>query len=129
MIFGRGIVETPHDFGSQGSLPSNPELLDWLAIHFMESDWDVRELIRLMVTSGTYRQSSVATKEHREKDANNIFLARSPSYRLQAEIIRDNALAASGLLNPEVGGASVKPYQPEGLWKEKNEFSQILLTY
>ncbi len=129
MIFGRGIVETPHDFGSQGALPSNPELLDWLAVHFMESGWDLRELVKLMVTSATYRQSSVATHEHMEKDANNIYLARSPSYRLQAEIIRDNALSASGLLNPLVGGASVKPYQPEGLWKEKNEFSRILLTY
>ncbi len=129
MIFGRGIVETPHDFGSQGALPSNPELLDWLATHFMESSWDIRELVKLMVTSATYRQSSVATHEHMEKDANNIYLARSPSYRLQAEIIRDNALSASGLLNPLVGGASVKPYQPEGLWKEKNEFSRILLTY
>ena len=143
MIFGRGIVETPHDFGSQGALPSHPQLLDWLAIHFVESGasrtdpgyagerrgWNVRELIKLMVLSATYRQSSVATEEHMEKDANNIYLARGPSYRLQAEIIRDNALAASGLLNRQVGGASVKPYQPEGLWQEKNEFSMILLTY
>ncbi len=119
MIFGRGIVETPHDFGTQGALPTHPELLDWLASHFIESGWDVRELLKTMVSSATYRQSSVSTPEHREKDAKNGYLARGPSYRLPAEMIRDNALAASGLLTQKVGGASVKPYQPEGLWVEK----------
>ena len=119
MIFGRGIVDTPHDFGTQGALPSHPELLDWLAVDFVESGWDLRRLLRTMVTSATYRQSSVSTREHRELDAANIYLARGPSYRLPAEMIRDNALAASGLLTRRVGGASVKPYQPQGLWVEK----------
>ena len=119
MIFGRGIVETPHDFGTQGALPSHPELLDWLSIKFMESDWDIRALIRLMVMSSTYKQTSIASVEQLEKDANNIFLSRAPSYRLSAEMIRDNALAASGLLAHKTGGPSVKPYQPEGLWVEK----------
>ncbi len=119
MIFGRGIVETPHDFGTQGALPTHPGLLDWLALHFIESGWDVRELLKTMVSSATYRRSSVSTPEHREKDTKNRYLARGPSYRLPFEMIRDNALAASGLLTQRVGGASVKPYQPEGLWVEK----------
>jgi hypothetical protein len=129
MIFGRGIVETPHDFGIQGALPSHPELLDWLALAFMDSGWDLQHLLKLMVSSATYRQSSIATEEHLARDAKNIYLARGSSFRLPAEIIRDNALAASGLLHEQVGGASVKPYQPEGLWKEKNEFSGYLNTY
>ena len=112
MIFGRGIVETPQDFGNQGSLPTHPELLDWLSTHFIKSGWDLRGLLREMVTSTTYRQSSVITEDHASKDPRNIYLARSPSYRLQAEMIRDNALAASGLLNRKIGGASVKPYRP-----------------
>jgi len=116
MIFGRGIVETPQDFGTQGALPSHPELLDWLAIKFLNSGWNVRALLKTMVRSATYRQSSVPTDDHLEKDAQNLFLARGPSYRLQAEMIRDNALAASGLLRSKVGGASVKPYQPPGVW-------------
>ena len=119
MIFGRGIVETPEDFGSQGALPTHPQLLDWLAVSFVESGWDVRALLRTMVTSATYRQSSVADQQHLEQDADNRFLARGPSYRLPAEMIRDNALAASGLLTLKVGGQSVKPYQPKGLWIEK----------
>ena len=119
MIFGRGIVDTPEDFGTQGALPSHPQLLDWLAVDFVESGWDVGRLLRTMVTSATYRQSSVTTREHREIDAANIYLARGPSYRLPAEMIRDNALAASGLLTRRVGGPSVKPYQPQGLWVEK----------
>jgi hypothetical protein len=119
MIFGRGIVETPQDLGTQGALPTHPELLDWLAIHFMESGWDVRDLMKTMVGSATYRQLSAATPEHLKNDAKNRFLARGPSHRLQAEMIRDNALAASGLLTHQVGGASVKPYQPKGLWVEK----------
>ena len=129
MIFGRGLVSTPHDFGIQGSLPSHPQLLDWLALEFMESDWNLRKLIKLMVMSATYRQSSILNDSLREKDVNNVWLARGPSHRLPLEMIRDNALAASGLLNGEIGGESVKPYQPEGLWKEKNEFSGFLVTY
>ena len=116
MIFGRGIVDTPHDFGIQGALPTHPELLDWLALYFMDSGWNVRDLLKTMVMSATYCQSSVATQEQTSKDAKNLFLARAPSYRLQAEMIRDNALAASGLLSSKVGGPSVKPYQPEDIW-------------
>ena len=119
MLFGRGIVDTPQDFGTQGAQPTHPELLDWLAVSFIESGWDVRWLIRTMVTSATYRQSSVSTPEHLEKDAANIYLARGPYHRLPAEMIRDNALAASGLLTRKVGGPGVKPYQPAGLWVEK----------
>ncbi|MEQ6119418.1 DUF1553 domain-containing protein [Reichenbachiella sp. MALMAid0571] len=129
MVFGRGIVSTADDFGSQGALPTHPELLDWLAVEFMESGWDVKALIRKMVTSYTYRQSSKASKEHMEKDDENIWLARAPSYRWQAEFIRDNALASSGLLNKDLGGESSKPYQPDGLWIEKGNFSHFLLRY
>lgn len=129
MIFGRGIVETPHDFGTQGALPSHPALLDWLAVEFRESGWDVQALLKMMVRSATYQQSTVTTADHLAKDAKNVYLARGGHYRLQAEMIRDNALAASGLLSKTVGGESVKPYQPEGLWKDKNEFSGYLNTY
>jgi len=119
MIFGRGIVNTPQDFGTQGAAPSHPKLLDWLAVDFIESGWDVRRLLKTMVMSATYRQSTAATPEQFELDPANIYLARGPSYRLPAEMIRDNALVASGLLNRQLGGASVKPYQPKGLWVEK----------
>ncbi len=129
LIFGRGLVKTAYDFGSQGSLPSHPELLDWLAVDFMKSGWDVRRLLRQMVLSTTYRQSSTATPDVVEKDPENILLARSPSYRIQAEFIRDNALAASGLLVRDVGGPSVKPYQPAGLWRELSNYSRKLLYY
>ena len=116
MIFGRGLVDTPHDFGTQGALPSHPNLLDWLAVQFMESGWNIRDLLKLMLTSKTYKQSSSFSVEHLEQDPDNIYLARSPSYRMSAEMIRDNALAASGLLVRKVGGPSVKPYQPKGIW-------------
>ncbi len=129
MLFGKGLVSTPHDFGVQGSLPSHPELIDWLAVDFMESGWDVKTLLKTMVMSHTYRQSSQVSSELREKDPNNIYLARSNSYRLPAEMIRDNALAASGLLVQKLGGESVKPYQPGNLWEEKNTFSHQLLSY
>ncbi len=129
MFFGRGIVETTHDFGSQGALPSHPELLDWLAVWFINSDWNLRNLIRLMVTSETYRQAVDLDSATLLLDPENIYLSRGPSYRWPAEMIRDNALAASGLLNRQVGGPSVKPYQPPDLWKEKNEFSGYLKTY
>ncbi|WP_170864402.1 DUF1553 domain-containing protein [Fodinibius roseus] len=117
--FGKGIVDTPGDFGNQGSLPSHPELLDWLAVTFRESGWDVKAMQKQIVMSRTYRQSAVMTEEKLQKDPANKFLARGPRYRMTAEMIRDNALAASGLLVEKVGGPSVKPYQPEGLWKEK----------
>lgn len=129
MLFGKGIVDTPHDFGTQGTLPTHPELLDWLAVAFRESGWDVQFLLKKMVTSATYKQSAVATPEHLAKDPKNIYLARGSSYRLPAEMIRDNALAASGLLSRTIGGESVKPYQPKGLWKDKNEFSGYLHYY
>ena len=118
MIFGQGLVRSSNDFGNQGELPSHPELLDWLAVEFRESEWNVKRMIKLMVTSSIYQQSSLATKELIEKDPDNVWLARAPSYRMPAEMIRDNALAASGLLVRTLGGPSVKPYQPEGLWEE-----------
>jgi len=129
MIFGNGLVTTPQDFGVQGALPTHPELIDWLAVDFEESGWDVKALLKTMVMSHTYRQSSKTTDDLKEKDPNNIYLARSNSYRLPAEMIRDNALAASGLLVQQVGGESVKPYQPGNLWIEKNSFSHKLLNY
>ncbi len=159
MFFGTGLVKTAEDFGSQGELPSHPELLDWLATEFMsgarspppskagqggvaspvvggrktdspdppnpplrrggeKTPWNVRALLRLIVTSATYRQSSVVTPELNAKDPENRLLARGPRFRLQAEFIRDQALAVSGLLNPQIGGRSVSPYQPPGLWEE-----------
>ena len=116
-FFGRGIVKTTEDFGNQGDLPSHPELLDWLALEFIDSGWDVKALVKAMVMSATYRQSSLTSPELREKDPDNVWLARGPKSRLTSEMIRDNALAASGLLNKKIGGQSVKPYQPEGLWQ------------
>lgn len=121
MLFGQGLVKTPHDFGNQGALPSHPQLLDWLAVHFVESGWNLRQLLKTMVMSKTYRRSSIATEAQRLIDPDNLYLARFPTYRLQAEMIRDHALASSGLLNRRVGGESVKPYQPEGLWEEKGQ--------
>jgi hypothetical protein len=118
MYFGHGIVKTVEDFGSQGEPPVHPELLDWLATEFIRSGWDVKAMQKLIVTSATYRQSSRVTPELREKDPENRLLARGPRYRMPAETVRDNALAVSGLLNDEVGGRSVLPYQPPGLWEE-----------
>ena len=129
MIFGKGLVATANDFGNQGASPSHAKLIDWLAIDFIESGWDVRKLIRKMVMSNTYKQSSVISQEIRDLDPNNLLLARSPSYRRQAEFIRNNALKSSGLYNNEIGGESVRPYQPEGLWLEKGNFSQYLKKY
>lgn len=116
-LFGTGIVRTVEDFGNQGELPSHPALLDWLAIQFMESGWDVKALHKLMVMSNTYRQSSLTTEELMMRDKANRLLARGPSGRLTGEMLRNNALVASGLLNRKVGGKSVSPYQPAGLWK------------
>ena len=128
MFFGRGIVETTEDFGSQGALPSHPALLDWLAATFIESDWDIRALQKMVVMSATYRQASTTSPEKRATDSDNVWLSRGPSHRLSAEMLRDQALAASGLLNNKMGGRSVKPYQPPGLWAEKSEFT-ILKKY
>jgi hypothetical protein len=117
-IFGQGLVKTPEDFGVQGDKPSHPELLDWLAAEFIESGWDVKHLLRLMVTSATYRQSSKVTPLLLERDPQNRLLARAPRMRLPSWMIRDQALAASGLLVQRVGGPPVKPYQPPGVWEE-----------
>lgn len=117
LFFGTGLVKTTEDFGNQGELPSHPELLDWLAISFRDSGWDVKKLVKGIVTSATYRQTSTTTKELLEKDAQNRLLARGPARRLSAEMMRDNALMASGLINLEIGGKSIKPYQPADLWR------------
>ncbi len=117
-LFGTGLVRTSEDFGSQGEPPSHPELLDWLAVTFRECGWDVKGLMRLMVTSATYRQQSHLTAASRERDPENRLLARGPRYRLMAEMMRDQALAASGLLVAKVGGPSVKPYHPPGLYEQ-----------
>ena len=117
-IFGRGLCDTPSDFGSQGKWPTHPGLLNWLAADFLESDWDVKKMIRQLVTSATYRQSSVITKEHLAKDPENLYFARAPRFRLMGEFVRDQALHISGLLNKKFGGPGVKPYQPAGLWNE-----------
>jgi hypothetical protein len=117
-FFGTGFVKTSEDFGSQGEPPSNPELLDWLATEFIRTGWNVKAMQRLILTSATYRQSSKATPEMEERDPENRLLARGPRFRLSAEEIRDNALAISGLLNDKIGGPSVYPYQPKGVWEE-----------
>jgi hypothetical protein len=116
--FGRGLVSTTEDFGSQGEAPTHPLLLDWLTRQFVESGWNLKQLYKLILTSATYQQASHASPELVERDPDNLFLARGPKYRLQAEQIRDAALAVSGLLNPALGGPSVKPYQPAGVWEE-----------
>ena len=116
-IFGTGIVLTAEDFGTQGTPPVHPELLDWLATEFIASGWDIQAMLKLMLTSATYRQSAEITSEKLERDADNALLSRGTRYRLDAETVRDNALALSGLLYTKVGGPSVKPPQPGGLWK------------
>jgi len=118
MHFGQGLVRTSEDFGAQGDLPSHPELLDWLATEFVASDWDIKKLHRLIVTSATYRQASEASPELLRADPENRLLARGPRRRLSAEAVRDQALFVSGLLTEKIGGPSVKPYQPDGLWQE-----------
>lgn len=118
MHFGHGLVATADDFGNQGNLPSHPQLLDWLAVEFMESGWDIKRMHKLMVMSAAYQQSSEVRPELLEIDTDNVLLARGPCRRMTAEMVRDNALAISGLLSPKVGGPSVYPYQPEGLWDE-----------
>jgi hypothetical protein len=116
-VFGVGLVKTSEDFGSQGEPPLNPELLDWLATEFTRSGWDVKAMMRLMVTSATYRQASRVTPELLERDPENRLLARGPRFRLTGEFVRDQALAFSGLLVPKVGGPSVRPYHPPGLYE------------
>jgi mono/diheme cytochrome c family protein len=118
MLFGTGIVKTSEDFGNQADWPSHPGLLDWLAVEFVETGWDQKRLLKLLVTSATYRQRSVINPDAREQDPDNRLLAYFPRQRLSAEMIRDQALFASGLLVEKLGGPSVKPYQPMGLWRE-----------
>jgi hypothetical protein len=116
-VFGTGLVRTAGDFGVTGELPSHPELLDWLAVEFRESGWDVKKFFKLIVTSAAYRQSAAVTAEKREKDPQDRLLSRGPHYRMDGEMVRDYALAASGMLVRKVGGPSVRPYQPEGVWE------------
>ncbi len=116
-LFGTGIVKTSDDFGSQGEAPSHPELLDWLAVEFREGGWDVKKFYKLMMTSAAYRQAAAATPMKIDKDPENRLLSRGPRFRMDAEMVRDYALAASGLLAPKIGGPSVRPYQPAGVWE------------
>jgi hypothetical protein len=115
-FFGRGIVETSEDFGTQGSPPSHPELLDWLATEFLQQEWRTKAIHKLIVTSATYRQSSAAAATLQERDPDNRLFARGPRFRMEAEMVRDTVLAASGLLSRKVGGPSVFPPQPDGIW-------------
>lgn len=128
-IFGKGLVKTTGDFGMQGELPSHPELLDWLAIDFMEHGWDIKKLMKKIVTSATYRQSAKITKEHLQKDPANIYLSRANRTRLPAEFVRDLYLSSSGLLVKTIGGPSVKPYQPKGIWEATTSGRGALARY
>ena len=126
LLFGRGFVKTPEDFGSQGDPPSHPQLLDWLAAEFMETNWDVKSLIKTIVMSATYRQASMVREEHLREDPDNVLLARGPRLRLPGNVLRDQALMVSGLLVEQLGGPSVYPYQPAGLWAEASNFKYKL---
>jgi hypothetical protein len=128
LLFGRGIVETAADFGSQGSWPSHPELLDWLAVEFHESGWNVKELLFLLMTSDTYRQQSDSSPSDLATDPDNIWLARGPRFRLSAELIRDSALKVSGLLVPRIGGPSVNPYTQGDPWREVSHYGSTPAT-
>jgi hypothetical protein len=116
-LFGTGLVRTAGDFGVAGEMPSHPELLDWLAVEFRESGWDMKRFYKLLVTSATYRQSAITTQAKLAKDPQNRLLARGPRFRMDAEMVRDHALATSGLLVGKIGGPSVRPYQPDGVWE------------
>lgn len=128
-IFGRGIVKSSNDFGMQGDLPVNPKLLDWLAVDFREHNWNIKRLVKQIYMSATYRQSSVITPEKLKADPQNIYLSYAPRIRMNAEMVRDMALASSGLLKPIIGGPSVKPYQPPGLWELATSGRGLLSTY
>ena len=128
LLFGQGIVTTPADFGMQGAWPSHPDVLDWLAVEFVESGWDVKHVLKQIVMSQTYRQTSAATKEGLERDPNNQLLARGPRFRLPAELVRDSALKISGLLVPRIGGPSVNPYMPGDLWREVSHYGSSPAT-
>jgi len=129
-FFGRGIVSTEEDFGSQCEPPTHPKLLDWLAVEFMENGWSMKKLHKTIVLSATYGQSSRVTPELLEKDPNNLWFARGPRFRLTAEMIRDNALRISGLLSDKMGGSPIYPPQPAGLWRQtgRNEPKYIAAT-
>lgn len=128
MMFGAGIVRTPADFGSQGAWPTHPKLLDWLAVDFVDSGWDIKAMVKRIVMSETYRQSSVTSKELLRRDPENLLLARGPRFRLFAEAVRDSALATSGLLRPYLGGPSVNPYAPGDLWREVSHYGSSPAT-
>ncbi|MCF2494224.1 PSD1 and planctomycete cytochrome C domain-containing protein [Dyadobacter chenhuakuii] len=128
-FIGRGIVKSTGDFGMQGDLPTNPALLDWLAVDFMNHGWDIKRLVKQIVTSATYRQSAKITEQKLKADPDNIFLSRGPRYRLPAELVRDMVLSTSGLLVSKIGGPSVKPYQPKGLWEAATSGRGTLKTY
>ena len=128
-FFGAGLVKTSGDFGMQGNLPTHPELLDWLAADFMEHEWDIKRLVKQIVMSATYRQSSEIREQHLAIDPDNQYLARSPRLRFKAELIRDMVLATSQLLAKDIGGPSVKPYQPKGLWENTTSGRGVLKTY
>ncbi len=129
MLFGAGLVRTPEDFGFQGERPTHPELLDWLAAEFIESGWDIKAMLRLMMTSDTYACSAQVTPEMLERDPENRLLARSTRFRLPAPVLRDQALAVSGLLVPRLGGPPAKPYQPPGLWEAVAGVNSNTVTY
>ena len=128
-FFGRGIVKTLGDFGMQGELPTHPELLDWLAVDFKSHHWNIKRLVKQIVTSATYRQSSSITSAHLKVDPDNVYLSHAPRLRIPAENVRDHVLASADILNPEIGGPSIKPYQPKGIWEVASSGRGSLMTY
>jgi len=128
-FFGKGIVKTSGDFGMQGELPTHPELLDWLAIDFMEHGWDIKRLVKQIVMSSTYRQSAEVSKEKLAVDPENKYWSRASRRRLSSEFVKDHVLSTSGLLVNEIGGPSVKPYQPDGIWELSTSGRGVLATY
>lgn len=128
-FFGRGIVRTTGDFGMQGEIPSHPELLDWLAVDFRKNGWNIKRLVKQIVMSSTYQQSSEVREQHLQVDPENTYLARSSRLRLPAELLRDMVLYTGGILNPEIGGPSIKPYQPDGVWESASSGRGTLKTY
>ncbi|MEX2235471.1 MAG: DUF1553 domain-containing protein, partial [Cyclobacteriaceae bacterium] len=128
-FFGKGLVKTSGDFGMQGELPSHPALLDWLAVDFRDHGWDMKRLVKQLVMSSAYRQSAEVSSDKLREDPENILLARAPRYRIHAEFVRDVVLSSSGLLVKTIGGPSVKPYQPDGLWEGATSGRGILSMY
>jgi hypothetical protein len=128
-FFGRGIVKTSGDFGMQGELPTHPELLDWLAVDFVDNGWNIKRLVKMIVMSSTYRQSAEITRQKRAIDPENIYLSRAPRLRLPSELVKDHILSSSGLLVNEIGGPSVKPYQPKGIWESSTSGRGVLAYY